>query len=336
MIKDFPEGVPYKILLPETIETSNTYTKQLYITKEEKAYPFYQSEISSPSLVDGNLQFEFLINERKFAFEQIINDSSYSFKQIEGEKLMVKLGKRSVQMIDFFYEYSPEISFIQHDGTVVVVQENLKTVIKPKSGIKLSSDVFIAVNWPDLGVNIKSESQGRGRKIDSIQYATIHHIVDQSSDIIFDDDGSGEIADIVSVKIDMKHKKIRFHLYHCKYSHGEHPGSRVSDLYEVCGQAEKSIMWNDNVLEIIQRMIERENSRQKNYGETRFEKGTLQTLNMLKKMVRAGYETEFEISIVQPGVSILEITNSMKQIILATDTYLKDTFGLRLTCFFSN
>jgi hypothetical protein len=55
-----------------------------------------------------------------------------------------------------------------------------------------------------------------------------------------------------------------------------------------------------------------------------------------KAMVRAGYETEIEISIVQPGVSILDITNSMKQIILATDTYLKDTFGLRLTCFFSN
>lgn len=336
VIKDFPEGVPYKILLPETIETSNSYTKQLYITKEEKAYPFYQSELSSPSLVNGNLRFEFLINERKFIFEQIINDSSYSFKQIEGERLIVKLGKKSVQMIDFLYEYSPEISFIQHDGTVVVVQENLKTVIKPKSGINLSSDVLIAVNWLDLGVNIKSESQGRGRKIDSIQYATIHHIVDQSSDIIFDDDGSGEIADIVSVKIDMNYKKIRFHLYHCKYSHGAHPGSRVSDLYEVCGQAEKSIMWNDNVLELIQRMIERENSRQKSYGATRFEKGDLQTLNVLKKMVRAGYETEFEISIVQPGVSILDITNSMKQVILATDTYLKDTFGLRLTCFFSN
>lgn len=79
-------------------------------------------------------------------------------------------------------------------------------------------------------------------------------------------------------------------------------------------------MWNDNVLEIIQRMIERENSRQRSYGETRFEKGNLQTLNMLKKMVRVGYETEFEISIVQPGVSILEIINSMKQIILTRTT----------------
>lgn len=57
---------------------------------------------------------------------------------------------------------------------------------------------------------------------------------------------------------------------------------------------------------------------------------------MLKKMVRAGFETEFEISIVQPGVSILEITNPMKQIILATDAYLKDTYGIRLTCYFSN
>lgn len=102
----------------------------------------------------------------------------------------------------------------------------------------------------------------------------------------------------------MQHKKIVFHLYHCKYSHGEHPGARVSDLYEICGQAEKSIMWNDNVLEIIQRMIERENSRQRSYGETRFEKGNLQTLNMLKKMVRAGYEKNLKSLLSNPGIDI--------------------------------
>lgn len=110
-------------------------------------------------------------------------------------------------MTDFLYEFSSEISFIQCDGTVIVVQENLKTVIKPRSGIKLSSDVLKAVNWPDLGVNIKSESQGRGRKIDSIQYATIHNIVDQSSDIIFDDDGSGEIALLFQLKLICSIKK---------------------------------------------------------------------------------------------------------------------------------
>lgn len=336
VIKEFPEGVPYKISMPEIIEVSNSFAKQLYIPKEQKKFPFFQTDLKNPGLVNENLRFEFWINERKFIFEQIINETSYSFKQIEGEELIVKSGNKTVKMTDYLHENSPEVSFIQSDGTIVVVQENLKTVIKPKSEIELPLDSFFEIDWDELGVNIKSESQGRERKTDSIQYATIHNIVDQTSDIIFDDDGSGEIADVVSIKIDKEHSKVIFHLYHCKYSGGELPGARVKDLYEVCGQAEKSIMWNDNVLEIIQRMIERESSRQKDYGETRFEKGDLQTLQMLKKMVKSGFETEFEISIVQPGVSIMKITDSMKQIILATDTYLKDTYGLRLTCYFSN
>ena len=336
IIKAFPQGVPYKILLPESIEISNSSTKQLYISKEQKAFPFFQTDLKNPGLVNGNLRFEFWINEQKFVFEQIISETSYSFKQVEGEELIVKTGNKPVKMTDYLYEYSPEVSFIQSDGTIIVVQENLKTVIKPKSSIDLPTESFFAIDWNEFGVNIKSESQGRERKTDSIQYATIHNIVDQTSDIIFDDDGSGEIADVVSVKINEEHRKVVFHLYHCKYSHGKVPGARISDLYEVCGQAEKSIMWNDNVLEIVQRMIVRENMRQRNYNDTRFEKGDLQTLHMLKKMIKSGFETEFEISIVQPGVSKLEITDSMKQIILATDAYLKDTYGLRLTCYFSN
>ncbi|QPQ35782.1 DEAD/DEAH box helicase [Lysinibacillus sp. JNUCC-52] len=336
VIKEFPEGVPYKILLPEIIEVSNSSTKQLYISKEQKEFPFFQTDLKNPSLVKDKLRFEFWINERKFVFEQFINEISYGFKQIEGEELIVKSGQKTVKMTEFLYENSPEISFIQSDGTIIIVQENLKTVIKPKSDIELPPDSFYAIDWNELGVDIKSESQGRERKTNSIQYATIHNIVDQTSDIIFDDDGSGEIADVVSVKIDTERQKIVFHLYHCKYSQGERAGARVSDLYEVCGQAEKSIMWNDNILEIVQRMIVRENTRQKKFDETRFEKGDLQTLYKLKKMVKSGFETEFGISIVQPGVSILELSNSMKQIILATDAYLKDTYGLRLTCYFSN
>lgn len=312
VINEFPEGVPYKILFPEVIETSNSHIKQLYLSKEQKSFPFFQTVLKNPSLVNGNLRFEFWINERIFIFEQIINETTYSFKQIEGEVLSVKTGNKTVKMTDYLYENSPEISFIQSDGTINVVQENLKILIKPKSGIELPLDSLFAIDWNGLGVNIKSESQGRKRKTDSIQYATIHNIVDNTSNIIFDDDGSGEIADIVSVKIDMEHRKVVFHLYHCKYSDGERPGARVSDLYEVCGQAEKSIMWNDNVLELVQRMIERENKRQRDYDETRFEKGDIQTLHMLKKMLKSGFETEFEISIVQPGVSISEITNSMK------------------------
>jgi superfamily II DNA or RNA helicase len=335
VIKKFPEGVPYKISMPEIIEVSNSSYRQLYISKEQKEFPFFQTVLKNPGVVNKNLRFEFWINERKFVFEQIINETSYSFKQIEGEELLVKSSNGTVKMTEYLYKYSPEVSFIQNDGTIIVVQENLQTVIKPKSGTELPQDSITAIDWNEFKVDIKSESQGRGRKTDSIQYATIHKIVDQTSDIIFDDDGAGEIADVVSVKIDTQNQKVIFHLYHCKYSAEKLPGARVSDLYEVCGQAEKSIMWNDNALHIVQRMIERENMRKRKYDGTRFEKGDLRTLHMLKKMVKTGFETEFEISIVQPGVSIMKITDSMKQIILATDSYLKDTYGLRLTCYFS-
>lgn len=61
-IKEFPEGVPYKILLPELIEVSNSRTRQLYIPKEQKYYPFFQANLKNPCIVNGNLRFEFWIN----------------------------------------------------------------------------------------------------------------------------------------------------------------------------------------------------------------------------------------------------------------------------------
>lgn len=129
-----------------------------------------------------------------------------------------------------------------------------------------------------------------------------------------------------------KKQKIIFDFYHCKYSDGIKPGARVKDLYEVCGQAEKSIIWNDNIIELIDRMIDRENARRKNHSISRFEKGNLNTLNTIKKMVRSGFETRLNISIVQPGVSKSKLTESMKQVIISTDSHLIDTYGIQLSC----
>ncbi|MBT2733137.1 DEAD/DEAH box helicase family protein [Carnobacterium sp. ISL-102] len=334
-ITSFPKGKPYKITLPEQIEVSNSISKQLYIKKEDLNIPLFQASLSNPEIVANNLVFEYWVNDRKFMFEQFITDTNYGFQQIEGDELFVKKNNQLISMTDYFKEYSPEISFIQEKGIVAVVQENLKTIIKPKKDMTLNPEYINIINWDRLGVNIKKESQGREKRSDSIQYATIHNIIDSNSDIIFDDDGSGEIADIVSVIINQEQRNIDFHLYHCKYSHGDNPRARVSDLYEVCGQAEKSIMWNDNTLELVIRMIEREKQQNKKYNTTRFDKGDLKTLHMLKKMIQAGFQTKFMISVVQPGVSIKSITPAMKQILFASDSFLTDTYGIKLCCYFS-
>lgn len=335
VIDKFPKGEPYKIILPNIFELASSSSKNLYISREQKEIPFFQAQIKCPILVGGNLRFEFWVNERKFIFEQTINKDTYSYKQIEGEDISVKLGSNTIKMIEYFKEFPPEITFIQCDGTIIVVEGNLKVVIKPKSNVKFPDESLLVFDWNKYGVDIKSESQGIERKKDSIQYSTIHNIVDQSSDIIFDDDGSGEIADIISIKINNEKTKVLFHFYHCKYSSQKFPGARVQDLYEVCGQAEKSIIWNDNIIYLIQRMIKREKTKNKNHNATRFEKGDIETLETLMRMVKFGIEIEMKITIVQPGVSKKKLTNSMKQLLLASDTYLKETHDLSLTCYFS-
>lgn len=334
-ITEFPEGIPYKVILPEKIETSNTSTRVLYLPKEKVEYPFYESDLRNPKIESGVLIFEYWLNERKFIFEQHLTPTGFYYKQIAGEEIFVKKQTSSVKMANYFEEQPPEISFIQNNGTIVVVRENLKVIVNPKRGIELSEELLVPISWEEYGVDIKKESQGRDRKVDSIQYATIHNIVESDSTIIFDDDGSGEIADIVSLRVDIMSRNLDIHFYHCKYSHGNNPGSRVSDLYEVCGQSEKSVMWNDNILELIRRLKFRENQRRKKYDDTRIEKGDIETLSAIEKMVKSGFETNLAISIVQPGVSINKLTSEMTQLILATDSYLKDTYNLKLTCYFS-
>lgn len=335
VIKEFPGGVPYKMILPEQIEVSNTITKKIHIPKEEKLYPFFQSDLRKPKIVNGNLQFELWVNTRKFTFEQTIVNNSFVFRQLSGQDIHVRQNNTNVEMSVFLKENPPEVSFINSNGNIIIVEGNFEIIIKPKKDLKLSSINLFPINWEKMGVDIKVESQGLTKKKNSIQYATIHNIIDQKSDIIFDDDGSGEIADIVAIKVDEEKREILINLYHCKYSSSKKPGGRVSDLYEVSGQAEKSIMWNDNCVELIKRMIEREKTHQKNYESTRIEKGDIKILHMVKQMITSGFKTEIEISIVQPGVSIGKITPSMKQILLATDSYLKDTYEIPLSCYFS-
>lgn len=87
------------------------------------------------------------------------------------------------------------------------------------------------INWT---VDITKESNR-----DTIQYQTFSMIQDQF-EIIINDDGSGEIADLVALK--QENNEIVLSLYHCKYSSSSQAGRRLADMYEVCGQAQRSIL----------------------------------------------------------------------------------------------
>lgn len=99
-------------------------------------------------------------------------------------------------------------------------------------------DKFVCLPW--TGVNPRVESQGRDRKPESIQHYVSRYVQEHITfDVLVDDDGAGEIADLVGRR--ESDRELFVTLIHCQYSSAATAGARVVDLYEVCGQAVRSI-----------------------------------------------------------------------------------------------
>jgi hypothetical protein len=169
---------------------------------------------------------------------------------------------------------------------------------------------------------------------DSIQHHVIEQLItyrdDIDYDIIYDDDDSGEIADIVALKA--AGDNLLVHLFHCKYSHSDAAGVRVKDFYEVCGQAQKSVYWRspEKIKQLFERLRLREMERQKTYRVSRFEKGDLQQLDELRRRSRF-LKPIFHINIVQPGLDTRRVDTSILDLLGATELYLRETFDVPLT-----
>lgn len=85
-------------------------------------------------------------------------------------------------------------------------------------------------NWDWTNVDISKEAQGvLPKEIDSIQYKVLEKLKSEDFDIIYDDDGSGEIADIITIKL--YDDKIKIKMYHLKYAHAGTISSRVDNMW---------------------------------------------------------------------------------------------------------
>jgi hypothetical protein len=143
-------------------------------------------------------------------------------------------------------------------------------------------------------------------------------------DIIMDDDGSGEAADIVALAFG-DDNTLLIRLVHCKYSSEDKPGSRVADLYEVCGQAHKSVHWK-RAPQLIDHLIRHERNRRSKHGRTGFEVGDDAALRSLQHRARF-LRTRLEISIVQPGLSAASVSAPQLQLLACAEVYVHETTG---------
>lgn len=137
-------------------------------------------------------------------------------------------------------------------------------------------------------MDIRKESQYDKTKSmkreDSIQFKMIQKLKEDTEyKIIFDDDDKDEVSDIVAIKFfDNDYSKIIVDLYHCKFSTEDKAGKRLKDLYEVCGQAQRSFHWEHKVKNLIQHLKHRQNQRINKDWPSRYEIGGEEELQTIK------------------------------------------------------
>ena len=251
----------------------------------------------------------------------------FTYEQLSTDSASLKFGSRHA--IDF-------VDHAKRDPLVVTYANGERTVngylIQNPSDVgEYRRDRIAALDWAAAGVNIQTEIQGPQRDPSSIQNRIALECI-RDYDVVFDDHGSGEAADLVCLRRDEESSSIEVLFVHCKKSGQPSAGARVGDLYELCGQAQKSIRWKHNGFPNLASHLKHREEKAHARGETRFMKGGLPDLALFKEV---SHKSKFKLDvwIVQPGVSRTEVSTQMLLLLGATEDYLAKTSNADLTLF---
>lgn len=337
IIKDIP--VPQNIeKLPNKIPISIEFQPEVLIDNEsryiikcgDKKAELAEVDIKLISnLKEGEIKFEIesVENKIKKEYELKIIDN-HAVYEADKEKIEIKIGNTYRDITEWFLQFPPKITYC--DGSTLENTYYLEAGLKKIP--QFNKDDLIVFDWSNT--DIRKESQGVDKNNDTIQYNVIQNIKEKEYDLIFDDDGSGEVADIIAIKVE--NEIINIDLYHCKYSGADAPGSRIDDLYVVCGQAQKSVNWKIKPDKLFRHMMRRENLRKERYEDkSRFEIGEPNTVMSIINMSRF-YSIKMNVYIVQPGVSKRKVSKEQLELLGVTKMWLMDTLGVELNVIVNN
>lgn len=271
---------------------------------------------------DGPLGFSLASDAARASFELVLRERNgipdYAVRIVQNSIATVNYRGRSLSVTDLFEEEPPTFWFA--DGSSLTGNEYVELRRRP---VPFPRDRVTSWEW--TGTNIRVESQGVLCDSTSIQYRVIQELKKQPFGVIYDDDDHGESADVVGITEHPDRIEVEF--WHCKYSTEDRPGHRIKELYEVCGQAQKSIRWLDKPRDLFTHLLRRD---PRNSGEaqyTRFQRGDKSDL----LRVREKADTQrvlLRVFIAQPGVSKSQLTPEQLELLAVTENYLMETFAV--------
>lgn len=220
------------------------------------------------------------------------------------EEPVVVSGGREVPLVDYLNIHYPD--FFTATGALFTGNELYRQKVNARP---IADDQF--VEWVWEGVDITKEvNAGSGHC--SVHERVLREIEAQHPKIAVYDHGTGEIADFVVLTSDAGTLVCTF--YHCKGSGGAEAGARVDDLYEVCGQAQKSIAWINDVHRLTLRIEQRQT-------RNRFAIGShLELVRLLAE--HRDCPKRFRMVVVQPGVKRARLSQAMAETLGATNDHI--------------
>lgn len=209
----------------------------------------------------------------------------------------------------FLSEYPPRLfteTFDVIDGTSLFT--------RPDRDIELDLTEIEVVDWAKEGISITLEKPD-GSSNKSIFEWIEARLVAEGQPFVFIDDGAGEVADYISLSFVSGTPKIQ--LYHCKASGQAKAGSRVTDMYDVCGQAIKCAAWVGS-----ERLLTQLKSRMKN----KFSRCVVGNIGELEKAFAPALRQKIslEVYIIQPGLSLSRKSTKIDELIAAMKSYTLD------------
>jgi Type III restriction enzyme, res subunit/Helicase conserved C-terminal domain len=271
---------------------------------------------------NGPLKFAISSSEACAHFEcrLVEKDGSpdYSIQAIDSTNTIINYRSRSMPLREFFEEEPPTFWFA--DGSSLSGSEYVTLRRQPEPFPRARIE-----EWDWAGTNIRAESQGIERNPESIQYRVIAEMKKRGFSVVFDDDDHGESADVVGV-IECD-DCIEVEFWHCKFAMANTPGARIKELYELCGQAQKSIRWLENSRDLFTHLMRREPRRYKGKEATRYEVGAEKDLLRIREKADS-QQVRLRVFVVQPGLSKNTASHEQLELLAVTENYLLETFAV--------
>jgi len=265
----------------------------------------------------GPLRIAFRTESWSVEYDAIIANGSVTYIPV-GDEIQVMTARTQRPLSEFLNEHGLTLLFEQD-----LVLDPSGFLLRPDRSLPpFDLNRLESIDW--TGIDLRTESQGPDRNRASIQARAIEHVLVRGNwEVIIDDDGAGEIADIVALRIDGN--RLTVLLVHCKYSSKNQPGHRVEDLYAVCGQTVKSARWRrEDARVMLKNLIRRARQKQRRTGVSPFVVGDPAALYRLQEAARF-LIPDFQIIIAQPGLSKAVVSEAQLNLLAAAQVYVGET-----------